>query len=212
MPDEDYATVMMIAGARPDIKVIASSTPTGKRGTFWSLCQKDSLYSQHYHPSMDNPNWDEKMELEFRQTLTEQQYIHEVLADFGTEEAGVFNKDKVDLARRRELYTYEELPSYIENQDQIEKLFYDEDNTAPRNVFRCAGVDFDAYQAGSSILVLDFDVDQHAFKVIKRIEVPRGEYTLDRAVEWIIRINQIYNPSWIFCDRGYGDQKQIKLI
>nr|DAS67976.1 MAG TPA: hypothetical protein [Caudoviricetes sp.] len=36
--------------------------------------------------------------------------------------------------------------------------------------------------------------------------MPRGEYTLDRAVEWIIRINQIYNPSWIFCDRGYGDQ------
>ena len=213
MGEDDYSTIMMIAGERPDIRVIASSTPTGKRGTFYHICMDpDSIYSEHFHPSTHNPNWSEAMELEFRQQLTDAQYEHEVMAEFGTEEAGVFDKDKLDLARRRELYTYDELPSYIENQDQIEKLFYDEDNPAPPNVFRCVGVDWDAYQAGSSILVLDFDTDQHAFKVIKRVEVPRGEYTLDRAIEWIIRINQIYNPSWIFCDRGYGDQIQIKLI
>lgn len=208
MGEDDYSTIMMIAGERPDIRVIASSTPTGKRGTFYHICMDpDSIYSEHFHPSTHNPNWSEAMELEFRQQLTDAQYEHEVMAEFGTEEAGVFDKDKLDLARRRELYTYDKLPSYIENQEQIEKLFYDEDNPAPPNVFRCVGVDWDAYQAGSSILVLDFDVDQHAFKVIRRVEVPRGEYTLDRAIEWIIKINQIYNPSWIFCDRGYGDQK-----
>ena len=38
------------------------------------------------------------------------------------------------------------------------------------------GVDFDKYQASSSIIILDFDVIMRKFKVIKRIEVPRGEY------------------------------------
>ena len=35
--------------------------------------------------------------------------------------------------------------------------------------------------------------------------MPRGEYTLDKAVQWVVKLNQIYRPSWIFCDRGYGD-------
>ena len=66
------------------------------------------------------------------------------------------------------------------------------------------GVDFDKYQASSSIIILDFDIDIRKFKVIKRIEVPRGEYTLDNAVKMIIELNDIYKPSWIYVDRGYG--------
>jgi len=46
---------------------------------------------------------------------------------------------------------------------------------------------------------------------MKRIEVPRSEYTLDNAVNWIIKVNEIYNPSWIFCDRGYGDYQIERL-
>lgn len=68
-----------------------------------------------------------------------------------------------------------------------------------------------AYQAGSSLLVLDFDVKRNAFKVMKRVEVPRGEYTLDNAVQWVIKLNQIYNPSWIYCDRGFGDYQIERL-
>lgn len=62
-----------------------------------------------------------------------------------------------------------------------------------------------AYQAGSSLIVLDYDVELAKFVVIKRLEVPKGEYTLDRAVNLIIQFNEIYNPSWIFLDRGYGE-------
>jgi len=40
---------------------------------------------------------------------------------------------------------------------------------------------------------------------MKRVEVPRSEYSLDNAVNWVVRLNRIYRPSWIFCDRGYGD-------
>ena len=216
MGDNDYSTVAAIAGERVDIGITASSTPTGKRGTFYSMCNDPSFcYSEHYHPSMDNPNWCQEMEDQFRAEMSDSQYDHEILAIFGTEEAGVFNKAKVDDAMRQELYAYHPLDSIQERNlaDSMKPtmLLYDEMNRAPMNPFRCCGVDFDKYQASSSIIVMDFDVNRKKFKVIKRIEVPRSEYTLDNAVNWIIKVNDIYNPSWIFCDRGYGDYQLERL-
>ena len=64
--------------------------------------------------------------------------------------------------------------------------------------------DFDKYQSGSSIIILDHDIKAKKFIVMKRIEIPRSEYTLDNAVKQIIEVNDIYNPRWIFLDRGYG--------
>ena len=133
------------------------------------------------------------------------------MLNFGTEEAGVFSKDKVDKAMTYQYYTYDKLTDIqkrnIEANDSNypDELLYDSYNLAPYNPFRCAGVDFDKYQSSSSIIILDFDVIMRKFKVIKRIEVPRGEYTLDNAVNTIIEVNHIYRPSWIYVDRGYGD-------
>jgi replicative DNA helicase len=217
MADLDYSTVAAIAGERAEIGITASSTPTGKRGTFWKMCCVPSFgYHQHFHPSTDNPGWCQKMEDQFRAEFTPIQYEHEIMAEFGTEEAGVFDKDKLDAAMKKEYYLYNELTPTEQRQLEAsgrhpELLMYDENNPAPYNPFRCVGVDFDKFQAGSSIVVLDFDVKTRCFKVIKRIEVPRSEYTLDNAVNWIIRVNKIYRPSWIFCDRGYGDYQLERL-
>ena len=30
-------------------------------------------------------------------------------------------------------------------------------------------------------------------------------------MNWIIKLNNIYNPSWIFCDRGYGDYQLERI-
>lgn len=65
------------------------------------------------------------------------------------------------------------------------------------------------YQASSSLLIMDYDVIMKKFKVIKRIEVPRGEYSYDNAVNLIIELNEIYNPSWIYCDAGAGNITNI---
>lgn len=216
MGTEDYSTVAMIAGERSDIGMTCSSTPTGARRTFYSMCTDPAWgYSQHFHPSTHNPNWCQEMEDQFRAQLTPSQYEHEILAEFGTEESGVFPKDKIDAARNFEYYAYTQLTDLqvrnLDGQPLPHMLLYDDNNPAPSNPFRCCGVDFDQFQAGSSIVVLDFDTNLKKFKVIKRIEVPRAEYSLDNAVNWIIRINNIYNPSWIFCDRGYGDYQIERL-
>ena len=60
------------------------------------------------------------------------------------------------------------------------------------------------YGASSSLLIMDYNVKLQKFMVLKRIEVPKGDYSYDNAVKLIIELNEIYNPSWIYCDAGSG--------
>jgi len=211
MAENDYPTVAAIANERSDIGITASSTPTGHRGTFWKMCTDKAMGYTHWHfPSQRSPLWNQDMEDRARQEYNQIQYEHEVLAEFGTEEAGVFNKDALDAARNKMYYTYDPLTNLqIKKCEELGKrpleFIYRAGDRAPQNLYRTVGVDFDKYQAGSSIVVLDYDIKTRMFWVMKRIEVPRGEYTLDNAVNWIIEVNKIYDPRWIFVDRGYGE-------
>jgi len=47
------------------------------------------------------------------------------------------------------------------------------------------------------------------FKVIKRVEVNRSEYSYDNAINTIVELNAIYNPSFIYCDAGAGEIPNI---
>lgn len=217
MADGDFDSILMIAGERPDIRVIMSSTPTGKRGNFYKCCtDKTAGYTEHYHPSTHNPGWNDEMEAEFRAILSEQGYVHEVLAEFGSQELGVFDKQKLDKAIHMLDYAYNPLDYYQEKRCKEEnrwplELFYDAYNTAPPNVFRTMGVDWDKYGASSSLLILEFDTVLNRFKVLKRYEMPKAEYSYDNAVNKIIELNEIYNPSWIYCDRGSGEYQIERL-
>lgn len=211
MGEGDYGTVSAIANERPDIGVTVSSTPTGRRSTFYELCCfPERGYTSWHIPSQRSPLWTEDMEARARAELTQQEYEHEVLAEFGTEELGVFNKEDIDKAARQLWYTYELLNKMqersIEGQQPPLSFVFSRENPAPQSLLRTVGVDFDKFQAGSSLIVLDYDIKVKKFIVMKRIEVPRGEYTLDNAVKKIIEVNDIYNPRWIFIDRGYGEK------
>lgn len=60
------------------------------------------------------------------------------------------------------------------------------------------------YGASSSLIVLEYNQEEDTFFVLKRKEVPRGEYSYDNAVRTIIELNEIYSPSYIYCDAGAG--------
>ena len=148
--DNDFENITMLAAEREEISIVASSTPTGKRGYFYKICQPDSGYSQHYHPSTHNPNWSDKMEAEFRAEMTELGYIHEILAEFGPQDTGVFNKDKIDQAIHVDNYTYSELTQVQEftrqrnGYDIPRNISYLANNgIVPKNIFRTMGVDWD---------------------------------------------------------------------
>ena len=156
-----------------------------------------------------NPNWSDEMEAEFRAELTELGYIHEVLADFGPQDTGVFNKQKIDEAMQIDNYAYNELDRAqlirLERTGEESPIMYMPINGKfKRNIWRTCGIDWDKYGASSSIVVLDYDEDFNKFRVIKRVELPKSEYSYDTAVKTVIQINEIYNPSWIYVDRGAG--------
>lgn len=205
----DFDTITAIAAERDDIGIFCSSTPTGRRGIFYDMCTNKKLgYTEFHHPSTDNPSWTEKMEAEFKEQLSEQGYTHEIMAEFGVQQTGVFPKDKVDLACLHEAYTYDELSILQKNRAEENGLRINNINyhgRAPTNPFRCVGVDFDKFCASSSIVILDYDVNMQKFKVIKRIETPRAEYSYDAALNTILEVNEKYNPSWIYCDRGNSE-------
>lgn len=218
MSEYCFEVVSAIAIERDEIGITVSSTPVGKRSHFYKMCTDKSMgYSQHFHPSTHNPSWGPKMEAELRAQLTEQGYVHEVLAEFGVEEAGVFPKNKLDEAMTFENYAYNELS--FEDRIAIERgekdapivNIYSKENKPKQNLFRCMGVDWDKYGASSSLLILDYDVIIQKFKVICRVEVPRGEYSYDNAVNKIVELNKIFNPSYIYCDAGAGEYQVERL-
>nr|DAH94638.1 MAG TPA: hypothetical protein [Bacteriophage sp.] len=88
------------------------------------------------------------MEAELRAQLTAEGYVHEVLAEFGTQEAGVFDKDKLDASQKVLDYAYMELDFFqkkkLAEEGKPEPLMYDKyslSNKAPANIFRTMGVD-----------------------------------------------------------------------
>ena len=218
MNDADFDSVMIIAGERPDIRTIMSSTPTGRRAKFYEACTNPDLgFKEHFHPSMHNPNWGEQMEAEFRASLTASGYVHEVEAEFGVQDTGVFNKDDLDRSRTFYNYAYNILDYYQENEikngqkKQPEMLLYDEYNHAPFNRFRTMGIDWDKYSSSSSIVILEYNMKFQQFMILKRFEMPRAEYSYDNAVNTVIALNEIYQPAWIYADRGSGEYQIERL-
>jgi len=49
------------------------------------------------------------------------------------------------------------------------------------------------------------------FKVINRVEIPRGEYTYDIAVKKLQELDRLYNPFAIYVDKGAGDYQSEVL-
>jgi hypothetical protein len=202
------------------IGIWCSSTPTGKRGFFYDICTNpDTGYTAYHFPSMVNPDWDEKMEAELRATMTEQGFIHEVLAEFGEETIGVFKKEAVELAKSQYLYSYRELNVW--EKEQYAKQGYNMDdivyigpytiNKPAPPAYRIIGVDWDKYGAATQIVVTEFDELWKKFRVAYRAEITRGEFTLDNAVKKIIELNEIYDPKFIYIDRGFGEY-QIEML
>jgi intein/homing endonuclease len=231
MSDKDFEAIYAITLEAPlRIGVMVASTPTGRRGMFHKICTETKLdqevdrnddnyynskqydrktasgWKEFYYPTMVNPEWDSNMEKELRGMYSEVAYEHEVLAEFGTEMVGVFNKAYTDEAS--------DIPYALLNRPQ---------HDGPITI----GIDWDKYGAATQIVVTQFDQTENRrsrpevdgpgvekigrFKVINRIEIPKGDFTYDLAVQKIIELDKIYSPRFIYPDRGAGEY-QIEML
>jgi replicative DNA helicase len=177
----DLDAALSIITNYPTATVWMSSTPSGKREKFFDTCMGKEFKEYHY-PSQVNPMWNESLERLFRSQLTEIAYKHEILADFGEQEEGVFQNVYVQNAKRK--YKYGDIPRY-------DSWTY------------TMGVDWNDTKNGTTINVLGRN-PQNQFIIVDRKVVSRDGWTQLSACDKIAELNRIWRPISIYVDRGFG--------
>lgn len=151
---------------------------------------------------------------DIREELSEMRYAQEVMAEFGEEELGVYQKKFIQAAiAEGERLKYE----YITKWSKEDREAYLK-RTQGQNI-RMLGVDWDKYSAATNMVCMEFDrFHQDAdgrivplFKVLFRVEIARAEFTYVNAMNKIIELNDEYKFDWIAIDRGYGEV-QLEML
>lgn len=248
MGSSEITNVINIRNEAPErIKVLAASTPSGKHEEFYKWCtgashrfapskedidnyefngylyesnEKGNGWTEIYAPSIVNKELlkinDETNRTyieDLRAELSEMRFVQEVLAEFGEEEMGVYQKQYIQAAideGRRIGHRYVTDYNYDEYQAFIRKR---------KKTIRLLGVDWDKYQAGTTMVGVELDAfhtNEHGvvepkFKVMFRLEIPRSQFTYRNAIDKIIQLNDDFDFDWIAIDRGYGEV-QLELL
>jgi replicative DNA helicase len=196
--DALYAMLQKTAEDQPDKIMIGASTPTGRRERFWEWSMS-SRFKEFWFPSYCNPFFSKEQEEEFREQYSPSAYRHEIEADWGEDSEGVYPRKYIDRAFISPSWTYN--PEIISARS-----------------FHVIGVDWDKYGAGTNIVVLEVCSNNYEdgrfrdkIKLCYREEIGKSEYTLTKAVDRIIELNEIFNPKHIYVDRGFGEV-QVELL
>jgi len=210
----------------PDHVIIHSSTPSGRRDSFYRTCTKDNYYVEFHYPSMVSPSWNEITENQYKESTTNSEFEHEYMAEFGDPNAGVFRSLDLDNAIEKSRvktkiaedgkivgvsYTYDEFYDDIidithEIDADISPLGEKKKKGKPTFII---GVDWNGATNGTQIVVLCVVLD--IIYVANIISIHSEEFTQTKALEAIIDLNLKYDPLAIYVDVGYGGQ-QIELL
>lgn len=189
LSDGDVTAVLATVINNPNATVWMSSTPSGKREKFYDACH-NPLYKEFYYPSMVNPNWGDEQEAFFRSEYSEIEYKHEVFAEFGELEQGVFQVAYIEAACAD--YTYA--------------------GCKRNNGWQyCIGVDWNDVKIGTTIIVTGWNPAQQRFEVVSRKVVSREGWTQLTACNEIIKLNRLWLPEAIYVDAGFGGTQQEVL-
>lgn len=184
----------------------------GKHGNGWT---------QVYAPSNVNPEV-LKINPETKQTYledmkdeyTQMAFAQEVMAEFGEENIGVYQKKFIRAAVDEGYRVGYQYITKWKAEDKIEYLR----KTQGHNI-RCLGVDWDKFGAATHMVCIEYDryyiyedgTMWPKFKVLFHEEIPRGEFTYDNAMQKILSLNEEYKFDWIAIDKGYGEV-QLELL
>ncbi|MHA1909775.1 MAG: terminase large subunit domain-containing protein [Candidatus Thorarchaeota archaeon] len=187
-PGDVNAALATIANF-PGATVWMSSTPTGKRERFYATCN-NKLYREFYYPSQINPNWTEDQDAFFRSEFTEEGYNHEILAEFGQQEEGVYQIKYVEAAQSD--YEYGDMKPYT-------------------NFVYMLGVDWNDQKVGTTIAVVGYNSMDGCFYLVDKATVSRGNWTQLAACHKVAEMNRLWRPDFIYVDKGFG-ATQIEVL
>jgi replicative DNA helicase len=171
----------------------STSTPTGEHKKFYAYCTNKNLgYKEFWFVSPENPTWTQGTEDHLRREYnavdkTSPEWDHEILAEFGEQVQGVFRNSAIDAA----LQDYDMNKSFPET-DSIYIL----------------GVDWNKNH-GTHMVIVQYAGSQ--FRLMKKVIIPKGEFTQTLAVESIINLHSQWNFAGMYVDAGYGDT-QVEML
>ncbi len=178
----DMDAALSIITNYPNATVWMSSTPSGKRERFFQTCGS-KIFKEYHYTSEVNPMWNEELKALFKEQLTEIGYDHEILANFGEQEQGVFQNNYIQAAKAR----------------------YEYGDIAYKNTWTYTiGVDWNDIGNGTTISVLGFNPAENMFYVVDRAVVSREGWTQLSACHKIAEYNRLWRPIVIYIDAGFG--------
>jgi len=188
---EDIESVIALMMEHSGVRILASSTPSGKREYFYSFCMENMSFKEFYYASTANPAWGPKMEAELRNFYkTEIGWQHEIMAEFGEAATGVFQHKYIMAAKDEYIY---------------------EDMTPQKGWTYSIGIDWNDTENGTKICVVGWDPSKQIFKVVDKRTVQKAGWTQTAAIQELININRLWQASFIYVDEGYGST-QIEII
>lgn len=193
LAQEDLESVLAILSSHKECYLWASGTPTGKREHLYRWCTDKGLvpgFREFHYPASVSPEWTLEVEGWFRATYSSQAYAQEFDADFGEEAQGVFAKKLIDEAI----------------------VSYDMDTRQPyKEAVYGLGVDWNDTTHGVHMVVVGWHPADGRFWLERKAIISNLEFTQTKAMEKIIELNAVWNPSFIYVDQGFGNT-QIELL
>lgn len=202
--DSDKERINPVVFNFPDHIIVEASTPTGKRGEFYRTCVDENNYVEFHYASIISPNWTDDMDYAYRATHTEAAYEHEVMAEFGSPEAGVFKGDHIDASIEMSKFKED-----LDNRGNVIKRSYTykefldltTEATPEKRARFFIGVDWNAADNGTQISVIGYSEKLYIANIVS---IHAREFTQTKAVETIVELNDVYDPEAIYVDVGFG--------
>jgi len=179
----DLTAIMAILATHSHVHLWASSTPTGRRAHFWRWCTKSPIYKEFHFPSSVLPHWAEIEEnVKADYIGNPEGYVREYKAEFGEETVALFQHQYLDVA--------------------IKDYLYSEQTRNPQWTYSF-GVDWNT-DHGTEIVVVGMSPSNNLFKVVEAVNIPRQGWTQLAGLEMIIKMNVVWQPSFVYVDQGAG--------
>lgn len=177
----------------PNVMLIATSTPIGKRAKFFKWCQERPDFKEDYFPSTVLPQWD-KIKNEVEDENSEDGFNAEYMASFIDGAHGVFKASYVYEARQD--YSYEDCET---------ATWWHEFARVPerRDLIKVIGIDWNK-NAGTEFVVVAYHPGRHHWYVVESTNIAASKFSSISWKEEVIRLNYKHKPNYIYADEGYG--------
>jgi hypothetical protein len=180
---EDTDAVVALLAENDAVELWVSSTPKGLKDYFYDRVHAKDFVSFYFPTDKFHPFWSRKMQMEFRDQLTDAGYRHEVLADFSADGEGVFQIDFVEACKA--------------------DYRYDQQTPQPDWVYGI-GVDWNDAANGTQIYVLGYNPVTMKFRIVGKESVHVEKWTQTTAVKKVREMVRKWRPLVVYTDYGHG--------